>query len=244
MSSYAIYASDLANQATSRSMEWASSLILNICLNSHQRKTGMRGSNHCLFDRCSISWTIDESFSSRDAWNITLQRTMISEPLNVAGHKNYPEGTQHGYAGSIGGNTGSFHHNLIAHAEGRSWSMAGGLDNAANFNGQLSIVNNVVYNFGERQLHPSGVDFDLLATKQVTVPPTAAPVRLILSTTTIKEVQPPPSSTRSKLNMRITFLAPSNITAMAMSCRVSSTKLRPKCSIRRRVMALDHALLG
>ncbi len=108
----------------------------------------MRGSNHCIFDHCSISWTIDESFSSRDAYNITLQQTLISEPLNAAGHQNYPEGTQHGFAASIGGNTGTFHHNLIAHAEGRSWSMAGGLDNAANFNGQLSIVNNVVYNFG------------------------------------------------------------------------------------------------
>ncbi|KAF8916192.1 pectin lyase fold/virulence factor [Mucidula mucida] len=111
---------------------------------------GMRGSNHCIFDHCSISWTIDESFSSRDAYNITLQQTLISEPLNAAGHQNYPEGTQHGFAASIGGNTGTFHHNLIAHAEGRSWSMAGGLDNAANFNGQLSIVNNVVYNFGDR----------------------------------------------------------------------------------------------
>lgn len=33
------------------------------------------------------SWTIDEAFSSRSAYNITLQRSMISEPLNVAGHK-------------------------------------------------------------------------------------------------------------------------------------------------------------
>ncbi|KAJ4350448.1 uncharacterized protein N0V89_009069 [Didymosphaeria variabile] len=111
---------------------------------------GMQGSNHCIFDRCSISWTIDESFSSRSANNITLQRTMISEPLNDAGHKNYPAGTQHGYAASIGGNVGSFHHNLIAHAEGRSWSMAGGLNDSAFFAGKLDIRNNVVYNFGDR----------------------------------------------------------------------------------------------
>ncbi|KAL1610187.1 hypothetical protein SLS60_001852 [Paraconiothyrium brasiliense] len=111
---------------------------------------GMQGSNHCIFDHCSISWTIDESFSSRSANNITLQRTMISEPLNDAGHKNYPAGTQHGYAASIGGNVGSFHHNLIAHAEGRSWSMAGGLNDSAFFAGKLDIRNNVVYNFGDR----------------------------------------------------------------------------------------------
>ncbi|KAF1966576.1 pectate lyase [Bimuria novae-zelandiae CBS 107.79] len=111
---------------------------------------GMQGSNHCIFDHCSISWTIDESFSSRAANNITLQRTMIAEPLNDAGHKNYPAGTQHGYAASIGGNVGSFHHNLIAHAEGRSWSMAGGLNDSGYFAGRLDIRNNVVYNFGGR----------------------------------------------------------------------------------------------
>ncbi|KAH6629697.1 family 1 polysaccharide lyase [Boeremia exigua] len=111
---------------------------------------GMQGSNHAIFDRCSMGWTIDEAFSSRDAKNITFQRNMISEPLNIAGHKNYPAGTAHGYAASIGGDVGSFHHNLIAHAEGRSWSMAGGVDSNAAFAGKLDIRNNVVYNFGGR----------------------------------------------------------------------------------------------
>ncbi|KAG7094600.1 hypothetical protein E1B28_005425 [Marasmius oreades] len=111
---------------------------------------GMAGSNHCIIDRCSMGWSIDESFSSRGAFNITLQRSMISEPLNVAGHKNYPPGTAHGYSASIGGDIGSFHHNLLAHAEGRSWSMAGGLDGSNVFAGRLDIRNNVVYNFGGR----------------------------------------------------------------------------------------------
>lgn len=111
---------------------------------------GMQGSNHAIFDHCSVGWTIDEAFSSRSANNITFQRNMISEPLNVAGHKNYPAGTAHGYAASIGGEVGSFHHNLIAHAEGRSWSMAGGVDSNAAFAGKLDIRNNVVYNFGGR----------------------------------------------------------------------------------------------
>ena len=37
-------------------------------------------------NQCSISWTIDEAFSSRNAKNMTLQRTLISEALNYAGH--------------------------------------------------------------------------------------------------------------------------------------------------------------
>ncbi|MDD4994256.1 MAG: T9SS C-terminal target domain-containing protein [Paludibacter sp.] len=111
---------------------------------------GMAGVNHGIVDHCSIGWTIDEAFSSRNAKNITLQRTMISEALNVAGHQNYPAGTAHGYAGSIGGNCGTFHHNLLAHNEGRNWSMAGGLDGNGNYAGKLDIFNMVVYNYGGR----------------------------------------------------------------------------------------------
>lgn len=111
---------------------------------------GMQGSDHCIFDHCSISWSIDEAFSSRSARNITLQRTLISEALNVAGHQNYPPGTKHGYAASIGGDIGSFHHNLLAHNYGRNWSLAGGLDGNGNFSGRLDIRNNVVYNWGHR----------------------------------------------------------------------------------------------
>jgi hypothetical protein len=111
---------------------------------------GMSGSDYSIIDHASISWTIDEAFSSRSGKNITLQHTLISECLNVAGHQNYPEGTAHGYAGSISGDIGSFHHNLLAHCEGRNWSLAGGLDGNGDFAGRLDIFNNVVYNWGNR----------------------------------------------------------------------------------------------
>lgn len=111
---------------------------------------GMAGANNSIMDHCSISWTIDESFSSRGAKNITLQRTLVSEALNVAGHQNYPAGTAHGYAGSVGGDVASLHHNLLAHNEGRNWSMAGGLDGSGYYAGRLDIFNTVVYNWGGR----------------------------------------------------------------------------------------------
>ncbi len=112
---------------------------------------GLTGANNSIIDHCSISWTIDEGFSSRGgAKNITLQRTLISEALNAANHQNYPAGSQHGYAATIGGNVGSFHHNLLAHCYGRNWSMGDGLDANANYSGRLDIRNNVVYNWGNR----------------------------------------------------------------------------------------------
>lgn len=111
---------------------------------------GVTGADNVIVDHCSIAWTIDEAFSSRNAKNITLQRTMIAEPLNAAGHVNYPVGTEHGYAGSIGGDVGSFHHNLLVHSYGRNWSLAGGLDGNGNFAGRMDITNNVVYNWYQR----------------------------------------------------------------------------------------------
>jgi len=111
---------------------------------------GMQGGDHAIIDHASISWTLDEAFSSRSARNITLQRTLISEALNDAGHKNYKPGTQHGYAASIGGDVGSFHHNLLAHNSGRNWSLAGGLDGAGRHTGSLDLRNNVVYNWQNR----------------------------------------------------------------------------------------------
>ena len=113
---------------------------------------GMASARDCIIDHCSISWSQDEAFSSRGAKNITLQRTLISEALNVAGHKKYAPGKGHGYAASIGGDIGSFHHNLLAHCAGRNWSMAGGLDknNGHAYAGRLDIRNNVVYNWATR----------------------------------------------------------------------------------------------
>ncbi|HPU55369.1 MAG TPA: T9SS C-terminal target domain-containing protein [Verrucomicrobiota bacterium] len=115
-----------------------------------QNGSGMAGVDHCIMDHCSISWGIDEEMSTRGAKNLTLQRVLISEALNIAGHDKYPPGTRHGYAASIGGDIASFHHNLLAHCEGRNWSLAGGLDGAGFFAGRLDIFNNVVYNWGGR----------------------------------------------------------------------------------------------
>lgn len=111
---------------------------------------GLTGADHSIIDHCSISWTIDESFSSRGAHNITLQRTLISEALNVAGHGKYEKGKMHGYAASVGGDVGSFHHNLLAHNYGRNWSMAGGVNGDGYYTGRLDIRNNIVYNWGHR----------------------------------------------------------------------------------------------
>jgi len=111
---------------------------------------GQSGANHSIIDHASISWSKDEATSSRNAHNHTFQRCLISEPLNRANHQNYPAGSSHGYAASIGGDIGSYHHNLLAHSYGRNWSLAGGLDGNGYYQGKLDIFNNVIYNWGTR----------------------------------------------------------------------------------------------
>ncbi len=120
---------------------------------------GTSSSDYCIIDHCSISWSIDEGHSSRSAHNITFQHNIISECLNNSVH--YLDGTgdnsgttqtqRHGFAASISGNKGSYHHNLLCHCTGRNWSLAGGLEqDALHYGGHLDITNNVVYNWKDR----------------------------------------------------------------------------------------------
>jgi hypothetical protein len=114
--------------------------------------TGLQGSDNSIFDHVSVSWSTDEAFSSRNGLNITLQRTLIAEALNHADHTNSDGEVhqQHGYAATISGNAGSFHHNLLAHNEGRNWSMGAAIDGGSNFVSRLDLFNNLVYNWGGR----------------------------------------------------------------------------------------------
>jgi len=124
---------------------------------------GLGNSTHSIIDHCSISWTIDEASSSRQSGAVgsesamtTFQRNLISEPLQHSYHYNDALRAAtgctncfqpHGYAASISGEIGSYHHNLIAHSTDRNWSLAGGLDQTVHYAGSLDIRNNVVYNW-------------------------------------------------------------------------------------------------
>ncbi|MBQ8593184.1 MAG: hypothetical protein IJ467_02685 [Bacteroidaceae bacterium] len=111
---------------------------------------GIAGADHTIADHVTASWGTDETFSSRNSKHVTFQRSIIAEALGIAGHKKYPEGTNHGYAATIGGDIGSFHHNLLANCSGRNWSMGGGADASGSYAGRLDIFNNVVYNWATR----------------------------------------------------------------------------------------------
>ena len=111
---------------------------------------GMSGADHSIVDHCTAAWGTDETVSGRGAQNISFQYNVISEALGIAGHKNYDDGTNHGYAATIDGRTGSWHHNLLVNCNGRNWSMGGGMDGQNMPIGQLDLFNNVCYNWNGR----------------------------------------------------------------------------------------------
>ena len=108
---------------------------------------GMTGADHAIVDHCTAAWGTDETVSGRGALNISFQYSMITEALGIAGHKNYADGTNHGYAATIDGRNGSWHHNLLVNCEGRNWSMGGGMDGQNHPIGGLDLFNNVCYNW-------------------------------------------------------------------------------------------------
>lgn len=114
---------------------------------------GLSSCNHTIIDHCSISWATDEGFSSRSAQNITFQWNIIGESLHDSVHYDGDRtGTEtHAFAASIGGYTGSYHHNLLIDCTGRNWSLAGAMEqDAVTYGGQADIRNNVVYNWMDR----------------------------------------------------------------------------------------------
>jgi len=114
---------------------------------------GLGGCDDCIMDHCSISWSSDEGTSSRGAKNITFQRNIVAEALHHGPHYRASDRTKletHAFAGSISGNIGSYHHNLLADCTDRNWSLAGGLNQSGKYAGYLDIRNNVVYNWTAR----------------------------------------------------------------------------------------------
>jgi len=111
---------------------------------------GMSGADHAIVDHCTATWGTDETVSGRGGQNISFQYSGIFEALGITGHKNYADGTNHGYAATIDGRIGSWHHNLLLHCEGRNWSMGGGMDANNIPIGGLDLFNNVCYNWHGR----------------------------------------------------------------------------------------------
>jgi hypothetical protein len=103
-------------------------------ISSEPDAIGGRGSSYLMIDHVSAGWSTDETMSFYDNDNMTVQWSIISESLMLSGHFK----GRHGYGGIWGGNSATFHHNLLTSHTSRMPRIAS----------SLTMSNNIIYNWG------------------------------------------------------------------------------------------------
>ncbi|MEV4798377.1 Ig-like domain-containing protein [Nonomuraea sp. NPDC049421] len=101
---------------------------------------GARGVRDLIIDHCSFSWGVDECCSVYGNTNVTVQWCIISEGLTNSVH----DKGRHGMGGLWGGDTITYHHNLLIHQNARNPRFS--------FEEGMALLvdhrNNVIYNPG------------------------------------------------------------------------------------------------
>lgn len=102
---------------------------------------GAENSSNFIIDHCDFGWSTEENMNTFDSHFFTVQYCIVHEGLFRAGH---PKGDR-GYGCQWGGSPASYHHNLLAHNNGRSCRFNGARNNDRVV--YIDYINNVNFNY-------------------------------------------------------------------------------------------------
>jgi len=104
-------------------------------------------SRDVILDHLSLSWSADEIISVTNSRDVTIQWSILSEPLGD--RSIHPYGDDHAFASNNSAATVSYHHNLFAHYRfrGPQFEANDMQDSSPRFDARFEAVNNVIYGF-------------------------------------------------------------------------------------------------
>lgn len=110
------------------------------CINIDQAR-------NVILDHMSLSWSADEIVSVTNSRNVTIQWSILSEPLGR--RELHPYGDNHAYAANNSAATLTYHHNLFAHYRfrGPQFEANDMQDSNPAFDAQFEAINNVIYGY-------------------------------------------------------------------------------------------------
>lgn len=122
------------------------------CLNIHK-------SNNVLIDHVSMSWSCDEIVSVTNSTNVTIQWSIMAEPLSDP--VLHPYGDNHAYCSNNSASTITYHHCLFAHYVNRGPQFeANDIIPIELSNPEFEAINNICYAFSKSGVrYKSAFDF-------------------------------------------------------------------------------------
>lgn len=105
---------------------------------------GIENASNFIIDHCSFGWSSEENMTLYDNKKTTVQWCILHEGLFSSGHG---KGAR-SYAAQWGGETATYHHNLLAHNVSRTPRFNGTKSNDADV--YFEYINNVNYNWGKK----------------------------------------------------------------------------------------------
>ena len=169
----------LGNESITRFIRHRAGLIINEDKGTGYSGITMQGRNNAIVDHASVGWATAETMKAAGGYteDITVQNTIIAEALT----NGMPGEDGFGFGFEAGGESGSFHHNLMANNHYGNPSVSGGMNPALQWLGQEEYYNNVAYNWGSGAAAGAASKVNFAGNYYKAGPATSAEVSKILS---------------------------------------------------------------